>query len=60
MVGAEQPEIDVRSLTGQLGDHVLVHLLHILDAVIAASDSSLVGEHHHRDAGLVERGNSLN
>ena len=59
VVGAEEPDVDVRTLTGQLGGHVLVHLLDVDDVVEAASDAGLVGDNGDRNLSGVQPGNGL-
>ena len=59
VVGAEQPQVDVRARVGQLLDHVLVHPVNVLDAEVPARDAGLVGHHRDRDARPVERGDRL-
>ncbi len=59
VIGAEQPEVDVRALPRHLLDHVLVDLVDVLDAVVAAGHAGLVRHDGHRHAGAVQLGDGL-
>ena len=59
VIRAEQPQVDVRAVPRHLLDHVLVHLVHVLDAVVAARDAGLVRHHGDRELGPVQRGDRL-
>ena len=54
VVGAEQPQVDVCTVRGELGGHVLVHEVDVLELVHAASDAGLVRDHGDGHAGGVE------
>jgi len=59
VIRAEQPEVDVRAPSRHLLDHVLVHLVNVLDAEIASRDAGLVRHHRHRQPGSIQRGDRL-
>src|SRR6476660_9360955 len=60
MIRAEQPQIDMRALPRQLLDHVLMHLVNVLDAEVAPGYAGLVCHHRYRKPGSVQCGDRLN